>query len=146
MPVETSVLPARIVTLLRSSQAAELAAAGPQRRVAWRTTRQLLGAVIEAGYPASVVARCLNISAGEVRARATADGWLAVSTIAELTGFSADVFADWHETGLMPTCRLGPGEEPHYPAVELIDVLASVRLNPTVSRRRLRRAVRRSAD
>ncbi|MCW2524648.1 MAG: hypothetical protein JWO63_2983 [Frankiales bacterium] len=137
--VEAAPLPPRIATLLQEAHAAELIAVGSGRRVAWRTTRQVLGAVLEAGYATSAVADCLRISAGEVRARATADGWLADSTISALTGFSSEVIAGWHDLGLLPTRRLGPGGRFHYPAADVVDLLASVRLNPTISRHRFRR-------
>ena len=136
MALETA-LPGRVARLLRQAQAAELVAAGPERRIAWRTTRQVLGAVLEAGYSTAAVAQCLSITAGEVRARATADGWLAEATILTLAELTPAAILDWHQRGDLPLRRHGPGDQLHYPAIDLVRLLAAPQLNPAAPRRRI---------
>ena len=136
MALDSAPLPGRLAQLLRQAQAAESVAAGPERRIAWRTTRQVLGAVLEAGYPTAAVADCLGISAGEVRARATADGWLAEATIVELAELTSAAILAWHQRGDLPVRRRGPGDQLHYPAIDLVRLLATPQLNPAAPRRR----------
>jgi hypothetical protein len=113
-------LPGPLVKILQRAHTAELAAAGPRRRPAYRVTRELLGGAIGIGYTASALADCLGTTAQSVRTRASRDGWVAATTIQDLADIGPETIAEWRATGLLPNERRAPTGESYFPAVDVI--------------------------
>lgn len=87
-------LPIGVESLLLEAQAHELDQSVLSRRIAYRTTRIVIGAVLEAGYSASAVAGVLGVTPESVRRRIERDGHLSANVVAELTRMSPDALAD----------------------------------------------------
>jgi hypothetical protein len=123
-------------SLLLEAREIEAIACGPDRRQAYRITRILIGALLDAGFTATAVASCLGTTNGSVLNRAERNGVLRLSTIGALTGLPAD---DAVLLSLVPVSR-GELGEPVYRAVELVRALgrattANGSAPPTVGRR-----------
>jgi hypothetical protein len=123
-------------SLLLAAREVEAIACGPDRRQAYRITRILIGALLDAGFTATAVASCLGTTNGSVQNRAERNGVLRLSTIAGLTGLPAD---DAFLLSLVPVSRDEQGE-PVYRAVELVRALdlaptANGSVPPIVGRR-----------
>lgn len=91
-PSRDASLPEPLVSVLLAARAEEENATGIDRRPAYRTTRIVIGALREAGYSTTLIARTLGISIGSVRARAESGGLLPKKTICALTGLSSRQF------------------------------------------------------
>ncbi|MDR6972048.1 hypothetical protein [Leifsonia shinshuensis] len=81
-------LPGVLTAVLRAAHDDEKAALGPQRRGAYLLTRQVIAALLHAGYPARVIARELGLRTESVRTRAQA-GRMNLTDIALLAGVEA---------------------------------------------------------
>jgi hypothetical protein len=113
-------LPDNVVDLLVRVRAAELEAVGRQRRVAWRTTRDLLGGVVAAGYPLRLVAECLGVGPDSIRTRASRDAWIAAPTAIDVLHIEAVTLFAWRADGLLPNERRLEDGMVYYPAVDLV--------------------------
>ncbi|MEO7015798.1 MAG: hypothetical protein ABI130_01255, partial [Leifsonia sp.] len=107
-------------SLLLEARELEEAAIGADRLRAYRTSRILIGALLEAGFSATAIASCLGITNGSVRNRAEPDGVLLWSTIRSLTE-RADARL---LVSMMPLTPSHPGEHA-FRAVELVRALDS---------------------
>lgn len=100
---------------------------GPDRRVAFRLTRVLLGGARAVGYSAAQLASCLDVSVDSVRNRGASDGWVTAGQVTLLTGIPPDELAQWHDAGAVTRrCRDDAGQD-CYLASELIRRLAQAR-------------------
>ncbi len=115
----------RVATALRRAHLAEANAAGEARREAWRTTRELLGAAIAAGYSARILAECLGVSSESIRTRAERDGWLSVTAVQELTDLDAGALRSWRSAGKLSQELRSPQGVVFYPALDVVRALAS---------------------
>lgn len=68
-PSRTVAEHAAVCALLQQAKRAEGAATGSSRRVAFRTTRSLIGAAHRLGFSQEALAEMLEVSTGSVRAR-----------------------------------------------------------------------------
>ena len=115
-------LPTRLAQVLQRAHCAELAAVGTERREAWRTTGELLGAAMVAGYSSQVLARCLGVSRESIRTRAERDGWVSASSVQRIGELGADIRRSWDAAGHPVTTVDGTVL---YPALDLVRALAS---------------------
>ena len=107
-------------TLLLEARELEVGATGADRLPAFRTSRILIGALLDAGFSAAAIASCLGITTGSVRDRAERDGVLRWSTIRSLTAL-----ADAGQlTSVVPLASPQRGE-PVFRALELVRALDS---------------------
>jgi hypothetical protein len=106
-------------SLLLEAREIEAIATGSDRLQAYRISRILIGALLDAGFTATAVAVCLGTTNGSVLNRAERNGVLRLSTIRILTGLPAD---DEVLMSLAPVSR-GELDEPVYRAVELVRAL-----------------------
>ncbi|MFI5059963.1 MAG: hypothetical protein ACHP7F_00835 [Actinomycetales bacterium] len=105
-------------SLLLEARELEEAATGADRLRAYRTSRILIGALLEAGFSATAIASCLGITNGSVRNRAEPDGVLLWSTIRSLTERAdAQLLVP-----MVPLTPSHPGERA-YRALELVRAL-----------------------
>jgi hypothetical protein len=109
-----------VANLLQRALAAERIASGPQRRPAYRVTRELLGGALEVGYSPLDLSVCLGISAASIRTRISTGGWLATSTLAELADIGAEQIQHWRSEGLLPNERSAPSGESYFAAADVI--------------------------
>jgi hypothetical protein len=119
-------LPARLVLVLRCARDAETAAAGSDRRAAWRTTRELLGGAVAAGYPARLLADCLGVGLDSIRTRAERDAWMPGSALVGIADIQASDLAFWRERGLLPDEHVRADGSRCYPAVDLVRAVAAI--------------------
>lgn len=86
-------LPESLASLLVAARDDEKQAVGPQRRAAYLLTRQVISALLTAGYPAGLLARELGVRSESIRTRAQA-GWTYLADIAVLSGRDAPALLD----------------------------------------------------
>ncbi|MDY0830161.1 hypothetical protein SK224_13590 [Microbacterium sp. BG28] len=79
---------------LRRAVAAERDASGSQRRVAFRNTRVLLGALQAGGFDLHHMAEVIGVTVENVRARAQRGGVLSAASAAHLTGLDGAELAE----------------------------------------------------
>jgi hypothetical protein len=123
-PMISAGLPKPLVDVLLRAHRVELAAAGPARRLAWRTTRDLLGGLLAAGYSPYVIGDCLGVTADSIRTRASRDGWLPVPVLTDVLGISDAAVRQWRGTGLLPGRRVLRDGSIGYAAAELVRAIA----------------------
>lgn len=75
---------ADIARLLRNASAAEREAGSPDRRAAYRNTRGIIGAVLDAGFSTESIAQIFQVKADTVRSRAQRNGRLTRDAIQHL--------------------------------------------------------------
>ncbi|GAA2050595.1 hypothetical protein [Leifsonia soli] len=85
-------LPDHLAVLLRNAHADEQEALGPHLRAAYLLTRQVISALLRAGYPARLLAAELAVRSETIRTRAQA-GWMLLGDIAALAGIDEDELA-----------------------------------------------------
>jgi hypothetical protein len=124
LPIEDESLPPGVVDLLLQARAAEHAATGSARRGAWRTTRDLWGGVLAAGYSARALGVCVDVGLDSVRTRSARDGWLADAGLVEL-GVDRQVIDGWRSAGRLPGTRVSTDGSATYPAVEVVRAAAA---------------------
>jgi hypothetical protein len=125
-------LPQPLADLLRRPHEVERRAVGPARRVAWRTTRVVLGALMAAGYPPQLIADCLGVGADSIRTRAARDGWLSTPVIVGLLGIDAVTLRAWRAAGLLGNEQRLDARTVSYPALDLVRAAASAEPSITV--------------
>lgn len=99
-------LPHRLAVLVLAARDAEQLATGKERRAAFRTTRVLLGGLIDAGYSEQAIAQCIGVQPSSVRVRAEPDGEL---DAAALLGLGAVTMVELQQ--LVDDKMLGPSRE-----------------------------------
>jgi len=77
-------IPQHLAAVLHAAHDDEREALGPHRRAAYLLTRQLISSLLEAGYPARLLAAELGVRTESVRTRAQA-GWTHLADIAALS-------------------------------------------------------------
>ncbi len=89
-PANTELQPF-LAELLRRLHQGELTAEGPDRRPAFRLSREVIGAAIAQGVPARQIAVCLGVTVGSIRdRRSNADGLMEISEVEHLTGLTPE--------------------------------------------------------
>jgi hypothetical protein len=117
-------LPRRLVLVLVAARDAESAANGAQRRVAWRTTRELLGGALAAGYAARLLANCLGVGLDSIRTRADRDAWVAGEAIVGLGDIQIGDVKYWRTAGVLSAEQLLPDGCLAYPAADIVRAVA----------------------
>lgn len=120
-------LPPPIAHLLRWAWERERRTGGLRRRNACRLTRQVIGGIVEAGYPSRAVADCLGLTTRTVLDRIEHDGWLPASVVEEATGIGPPgwLALATRQSGKEPS-RYDTQSDSSYPAVEVIRALAEI--------------------
>jgi hypothetical protein len=122
MPAEAPApphLPDALADMLCRAQASERTVRGPDRRCAFRVTRHLIGAALDAGYAAADVAACLNLTEESVCARAERGSWLTALEVQSLVGGDATVVARLVDLDVL-TRRMGVNGEPVFSAAPIV--------------------------
>ena len=123
-------LPQSLADLVRRVHEAERRAVGPTRRVAWRTTRVVLGALVAAGYPPQLIAACLGVGVDSIRTRAARDGWLSTPVIVGLLGIDVTTLRAWRAAGLLGNEQRFGATTVGYPALDVVRAVASAEPEP----------------
>lgn len=83
-------LPMPLEALLLTAQRHEQGESLLSRRATFRTTRIVIGGILDAGYTSSAIAAVLSVTPESVRRRTEPDGALSDDLIITLTGLSAE--------------------------------------------------------
>lgn len=86
--VSTCTIPVAVAAFLRAARAQEQQAKGAARRQGFRTTRVIIGALIDLGYSRTLIGDLLGVSPDSVRDRSDSNGILDLQTAAILAGIS----------------------------------------------------------
>ncbi|MGJ4845266.1 hypothetical protein [Leifsonia sp. Le1] len=90
-----------IVELLHAAATAENLAQGPGRRVAYRTTRHLLGGAVQLGHTNAAIAASLGASSNSIRLRSTVDGLITAEDFAAVAGIPEAHILRWDQAGFI---------------------------------------------
>jgi len=115
--------PERIIGVLKRAHAAELAAIGPNRIPAFRTTRALLGGACALGYRPAQLAEWLGMRTGTLRNRASADDWICDQIFADLAGRQVATVRRWQRQGRLPNKQVDGVGQCYYLASDLLRAL-----------------------
>jgi hypothetical protein len=118
-------LPDQVAAALLRARRMEATASGAGRWLAFRVTRNLITGVLQAGYPAQLIADCLQLQVGSVRDRGAADGWLTADQAAVLAGVPADEPCGSHAPDRLNTRRVDEHGQEWFLARELVALLAA---------------------
>lgn len=91
----------RVLDVLHAAAAAERAAAGSALRIAYRTSRHLLGGALQLGLATGAIADALGVRPSSVRARSNVDGLVDGHRFAALAGISLSELSEWEHEGLI---------------------------------------------
>jgi hypothetical protein len=123
--MHTDVLPGRVVSLLDWARGQEDAASGAARRGAQRFTREVISGILDAGYPTSLVADCLGVTASSVRSRVQKDGWLPARKVEKGARLRIGTLRRLQSQDWLPQSRTGLDGDTAYPAVDVIRALVA---------------------
>jgi hypothetical protein len=121
--LDTSQLPPGLVSLLRWAQTTERASSGPGRRLAFRFSREVIGAATAAGYPPALIAECLSVTTTSAAGRAQQNGWLAAAKVEEGARLAPGTLDRWYKQGAL-TERHVQATAVLYPAGDVVRALA----------------------
>ncbi len=124
MATEVRPLNSWLADFLHRLHQAELAATGPDRRPAFRRTREAIGAAVASGVPGRDLAECLGVTTPSIRNRAAGLGaTITADEIFELTTLTPDAINQL-ATGRLTAIANEPG--PRYRIDDVVGALLAL--------------------